>query len=212
MRNEKRNRRTRTGRRDFWRSFPLGLVDLSDLPLKVPWVGVYLIGAVWIWGKRKDALELLERAPLVSPVMEALLRNIFPAYLLLGALALVVLMLYPIGRKAAEDDLQRVGLVNHAGEAPRLLRKRRDMEHPNVTIWEFDNRGIPLKEWEDKQGRIEAALDLNIAKVKYGKGKRRLLLYAVPARGGCRNASTGRTNICPRMILCWPWGKACWGR
>ena len=104
MRNEKRNRRTRTGRRDFWRSFPLGLVDLSDLPLKAPWVGVYLIGAVWVWGKRKDALELLESAPLVSPVMDALLRNIFPAYLLLGALALVVLMLDPNGRKAAEDD------------------------------------------------------------------------------------------------------------
>ena len=164
MRNEKRNRRAR------------GLVDLSDLPLKAPWVGVYLVGAVWIWSKRKDALGLLESAPLVSPVMDALLRNIFPAYLLLGALALVVLMLYPMGRKAAEDDLQRVGLVNHAGEAPRLLRRRRDMEHPNVTIWEFDNRGIPLREWEDKQARIEAALDITIAKVKYGKGKRRILL------------------------------------
>ena len=184
MRNEKRNRQARTGRRDFWRSFPLGLVDLSDLPLKVPWAGVYLVGAIWIWGKRKDALGLLESAPLVSPIMEALLRNIFPAYLLLGALALVVLMLYPIGRKAAEDDLLRVGLVNHSGEAPRLLRKRRDMEHPNVTIWEFDNRGVPLKEWEDKQARIETALDITIAKVKYGKGKRRVLLYAVPARDG----------------------------
>ena len=182
MRNEKRNRQARTGRRDFWRSFPLGLVDLSDLPLKVPWAGVYLVGAIWTWGKRQDALGLLESAPLVSPIMETLLRNIFPAYLLLGALALVVLMLYPIGRKAAEDDLQRVGLVNHAGEAPRLLRRRRDMEHPNVTIWEFDNRGVPLREWEDKQARIETALDITIAKVKYGKGKRRILLYAVPAR------------------------------
>ena len=60
MRNGKRNRRARTGRRDFWRSFPLGLLDLSDLPLKVPWAGVYLMGAVWIWGKRKAALGLLE--------------------------------------------------------------------------------------------------------------------------------------------------------
>ena len=184
MRNEKRDRRVRTGRRDFWRSFPLSLVDLSDLPLKVPWAGVYLVGAIWIWGKRKDALGLLENAPLVSPIMEVLLQNIFPAYLLLGALALVVLILYPIGRKAAEDDLQRVGLVNHSGEAPRLLRRRRDIEHPNVTIWEFDNRGVPLIEWEDKQGRIEAALDLTIAKVKYGKGKRRVLLYATPAKNG----------------------------
>ena len=198
MRNEKRNRQARTCRRDFWRSFPLGLLDLSDLPLKVPWAGVYLVGAIWIWGKRKAALGLLESAPLVSPIMEALLRNIFPAYLLLGALALVVLMLYPIGRKAAEDDLQRVGLVNHAGEAPRLLRKRRDMEHPNVTIWEFDNRGIPLKEWEDKQGRIEAALDLTIAKVNYGKGKRRVLLYAVPAKSGLPERIDWKDKYLPR--------------
>lgn len=198
MRNEKRNRQARTGRRDFWRSFPLGLVDLSDLPLKVPWAGVYLVGAIWIWGKRKDALGLLESAPLVSPIMETLLRNIFPAYLLLGALALVVLTLYPIGRKAAEDDLQRVGLVNHAGEAPRLLRRRRDMELPNVTIWEFDNRGIPLKEWEDKQGRIEAALDLTIAKVNYGKGKRRVLLYAVPAKSGLPERIDWKDKYLPR--------------
>ena len=182
MRNEKRNRQARTGRRDFWRSFPLGLVDLSDLPLKVPWAGVYLVGAIWTWGKRQDALGLLESAPLVSPLMETLLRNIFPAYLLLGALALVVLMLYPIGRKAAEDDLLRAGLVNHTGEAPRLLRRRWDAEYSNVTIWEFDNRGVPLKEWEDKQARIETALDITIVKMKYGKDKRRILLYAVPAK------------------------------
>ena len=182
MRNEKRNRQARTGRRDFWRSFPLGLVDLSDLPLKVPWAGVYLVGAIWTWGKRQDALGLLESAPLVSPIMETLLRNIFPAYLLLGALALVVLMLYPIGRKAAEDDLLRAGLVNHTGDAPRLLRRRWDAEYSNVTIWEFDNRGVPLKEWEDKQARIETALDITIVKMKYGKDKRRILLYAVPAK------------------------------
>lgn len=184
MRSEKQNRLARTNRRDFWRNFPLGLVDLSDLPLKLPWVGVYLFGAVWVWGKRKAALEFLKSAPMTSPAMDILLRNLFPAYLLFGALALVVLMLYPMGRKATEDELQRVGLVNHAGEAPRLLRKRRDMERPHITVWEFDNRGIPLKEWEDKQGRIEAALDIAIAKVAHGTGKRRVLLYATPARSG----------------------------
>lgn len=198
MRNEKRNRQARTSRRDFWRSFPLGLVDLSDLPLKAPWAGIYLVGAVWIWSKRKAALGLLESAPLTSPIMEALLRNIFPAYLLFGALALVVLMLYPMGRKATEDDLQRVGLTNHAGEAPRLLLKRRDVEHPNVTIWEFDNRGVPLQEWEDKQGRIEAALDITIAKVRYGKGKRRVLLHAVPAKSGLPDRIEWKDKYLPR--------------
>lgn len=184
MRKEKQNRRARSKRRDFWRSFPLGLIDTSDLPLKAPWAVVYVVGAVWVWGKREAALELLENAPLTSPIMESLLKHIFPSYLLLGALVLVVLLLYPMGRKATEDELQRVGLTNRAGDAPRLLRKRRDVEHPKISVWEFDNRGIPLKEWEDNQGRIEAALDITIAKVQYGRGKRRVLLYAVPARDG----------------------------
>ena len=74
--------------------------------------------------------------------------------------------------------------MNHAGEAPALLRKRRDETYPNITIWEFDNRGIPLNEWEDKRTSVETALDLNIAKMKYSKGKRRVLLYAAPARAG----------------------------
>lgn len=184
MRKEKQNSRARSKRRDFWRSFPLGLIDTSDLPLKAPWAVVYVVGAVWAWGKREAALELLENAPLTSPIMESLLKHIFPSYLLLGALVLVVLLLYPMGRKATEDELQRVGLTNRAGDAPRLLRKRRDVEHPKISVWEFDNRGIPLKEWEDNQGRIEAALDITIAKVQYGRGKRRVLLYAVPARDG----------------------------
>lgn len=184
MRKEKQNSRARSKRRDFWRSFPLGLIDTSDLPLKAPWAVVYVVGAVWVWGKREAALELLENAPLTSPIMESLLKHIFPSYLLLGALVLVVLLLYPMGRKATEDELQRVGLTNRAGDAPRLLRKRRDVEHPKISVWEFDNRGIPLKEWEDNQGRIEAALDITIAKVQYGRGKRRVLLYAVPARDG----------------------------
>lgn len=184
MRKEKQNSRARSKRRDFWRSFPLGLIDTSDLPLKAPWAVIYVVGAVWVWGKREAALGLLENAPLTSPIMESLLKHLFPSYLLLGALALVVVLLYPMGRKATEDELQRVGLTNRAGDAPRLLRKRRDVEHPKISVWEFDNRGIPLKEWEDNQGRIEAALDITIAKVQYGRGKRRVLLYAVPARDG----------------------------
>lgn len=184
MRKEKQNSRARSKRRDFRRNFPLGLIDTSDLPLKAPWAVVYVVGAVWVWGKREAALELLENAPLTSPIMESLLKHILPSYLLLGALALAVLLLYPMGRKATEDELQRVGLTNRAGDAPRLLRKRRDVEHPKISVWEFDNRGIPLKEWEDNRGRIEAALDITIAKVQYGKGKRRVLLYATPAKDG----------------------------
>lgn len=95
----------------------------------------------------------------------------------------MVLFLYPMGRKMAEEELKRVGLTNHDGEAPRLLCKRRDPERSHVTVWVFDNRGISIQEWRDKQSRIETALDITIANIKHEKGKRRILLYAVPAKG-----------------------------
>ncbi len=186
-RNEKWNRQRRTARRDFWRSFPMGLFDLSDWPMKLPFVILYFVGAIWVWGKRETAVVLVENAPLTSPVMEAILRNIFTFYMVAGAVALVALFLYPMGRRMAEDDLKRVGLTNHEGEAPRLLRRRKDREHPRVTVWTFDNRGISIQEWRDKQSRIETALDITIADIKHEKGKRRILLYAVPAKSDLPN-------------------------
>ena len=160
----------------------MGLVDLSDLPMKLPFVILYFIGAVWFLGKRDAAITMLNNAPLTSPVMAAILQNIFTAYMAAGAVALVALFLYPMGRKMAEEELKRVGLTNHEGEAPRLLCKRRDPERSHVTVWVFDNRGISIQEWRDKQSRIETALDITIANIKHEKGKRRILLYAVPAK------------------------------
>ena len=181
-RNEKWNRQRRTARRDFWRSFPMGLFDLSDWPIKLPFVILYFVGAIWVWGKRDAAVALLNNAPLTSPVMAAILQNIFTAYMVSGAVALVTLFLYPMGRKMAEEELKRVGLTNREGEAPRLLRKRKDPDRPHVTVWVFDNRGISIQEWRDKQDRIETALDITIANIKHENGKRRILLYAVPAK------------------------------
>ena len=125
-RNEKWNRQRRTARRDFWRSFPMGLFDLSDWPIKLPFVILYFIGAIWVWGKRETAAALLNNAPLTSPVMAAILQNIFTAYMVSGAVALVALFLYPMGRKMAEEELKRVGLTNHKRELPRLLCRRKD--------------------------------------------------------------------------------------
>ena len=183
-RNEKYDRRRRRERRDFLRGFPLTLFDGPGLAVKLPFAVLYSLGAVWVWSQQEQAVALAQGSDLISPVLRLILENIFPAYLIAGGAALLILFCYPIGRKAAEEELHRVGLVNHAGEVPALLRKRRDRNYPNITIWEFDNRGIPLNEWEDKRTNVETALDLNIAKMRYSKGKRRVLLYAAPARAG----------------------------
>ena len=67
------------------------------------------------------------------------------------------------------------------GIPPDLLHKCRDSGNPRVTVWEFNNRSIPLEDWEKKRPAIETALGITIVKLAYAKGKSRVLLYAVPA-------------------------------
>ena len=176
--NEKFQIQRRTARRNFWQRWG-GVSALSPRLLFIP---LYLAGAVYVWS-RQDAISThAGHMELISPVLQAVMTHALASYLLTGGVALAVLLVYPFGRKAAHDQLQSIGLVNHAGMAPTLLRKRRDRDHPRVTVWEFQNQSIPLTAWEDKRAAIEAALDVSIVKMTYGKGKSRVLVYAVPAQ------------------------------
>ena len=107
--------------------------------------------------------------------------ELFPLYTVGGILAVLALLGTPWGGKAAREGLQKVGLVNHAGEAPVLIAKRQDTDNPRLTVWEFDPCGIPLGEWEDKRARIETALNITIAKMTWAEGRKIICVYAVPA-------------------------------
>lgn len=176
--NEKYQIKRRTLRRDFWQR----LCGSPDLPVKLLFVALYLAGAVWVWSKQEGISTFAEGVEMISPIMLAAMTHAVPAYLLVGGVALAVLLFYPFGRRAAKDHLQSIGLANHAGMAPDLLRKKRDKENPRVTVWEFRNQSIPLTVWEDKRAAIEAALDVSIVKIIYGKSKSRVLVYAVSAQ------------------------------
>ena len=176
--NEKYQIKRRTLRRDFWQR----LCGSPDLPVKLLFVALYLAGAVWVWSKQEDISTFAVGVEMISPIMLAAMTHAVPAYLLMGGVALAVLLVYPFGRRAAKDQLQSIGLANHAGMAPDLLRKKRDKDNPRVTVWEFRNQSIPLTVWEDKRAAIEAALDVSIVKIIYGKSKSRVLVYAVSAQ------------------------------
>ena len=177
-RNEKFQIQRRTVRRDLWRRWG----GASALSPKVFFIPLYLAGAVFVWSRQDAISAQAERTELISPILEAAMTHALAAYLLAGSVALAVLLVYPFGRRAAHDQLQSIGLVNHAGMAPTLLRKRRDRDNPRVTVWKFQNQSIPLTAWEDKRAAVEAALDVSIVKMTYGKGKSRVLVYAVPAQ------------------------------
>ena len=177
-RDEKFNLRRRTTIRELWNR----VVEIPNLPIKIALLAVYLLGAAYVQGKQKAVDAFMETLILPAPLVEAICDNLLRSYLLAGVIVFVILLIYPFDRKMVEDQLQSIGLANTAGLVPKLLRKRRDKDHRRVTIWEFNNPSLPLKLWEDKRLAIEAALDINIISMKYGKSKSRIIVHAVPTK------------------------------
>ena len=177
-RDEKFKIRCRTTQRELWSRG----AEIPNLPIKIVLLAAYLLGAVYVQGKQKAVDAFMETLVMPAPLPEAICDNLLRSYLLAGVIAFVVLLVYPFDRKMVEDQFQSIGLANTAGLVPKLLRKRRDKDHPRVTIWEFNNPSLPLKMWEDKRLAIEAALDINVISMKYGKSKSRMIVHAVPAK------------------------------
>ena len=175
--NEKIQIRRRNAFRNLWQK----LSGTPDFSVKLALAALYLVGAVYVCVRQVAWRTLAGNIPLLSPLLKAAMEHALLAYLLAGAAVLLVLLLYPFGRRAAKDQLQCIGLINHAGMPPDLLRKHRDKDNPRVTVWEFRNQGIPLQEWEKKRPAIETALGITIVKLTYAKGKSRVLVYAVSA-------------------------------
>lgn len=169
-------------RRAYWRDLWRQLCGAPDFSPILFFLALYLIGASYVCVKQAAWRTLAGNIPLISPLLKAAMEHALTAYLLAGAAVLLALLLYPFGRRAAKDQLQCIGLVNHAGMPPDLLRKHRDKDNPRVTVWEFRNQSIPLQEWEKKCPAIETALGITIVKLAYAKGKSRVLVYAVSAR------------------------------
>ena len=179
-RNDRDNINQRTENRHLLRRMKAGLAAVRTTPYKGALAAVYLLGAMLVWLFR-GRLFALDTYGMFSPVLEAVINLLLPLYAVGGLLALLVLLGTPWGGRAAREGLQKVGLVNHAGEAPVLLSKRPDTDNPRLTVWEFDPCGIPLNEWEDKQARIETALDITIAKMAWAEGQKIIRVHAAPA-------------------------------
>ena len=171
----------RTKNRRLLQRMKTGLAVVTHTPYKGVLLGAYLVGAALVWLFRAYLFSL-DSYGMFSPVLEASINLLIPLYAVGGLLAFLAFLGTPQGSKAAKEGLQKVGLVNHAGEAPALIAKRQDGNNPKLTIWEFDPCGIPLGEWEDKRARIETALDITIAKMTWAEGRKLIRVYAVPAK------------------------------
>ena len=168
-----------TLRRRLFLRLSSGVEEIKSNPRKRYIITGYLLAAAFIW--------LVSLGNVTGPLaftVQGIYQTTLPVLLISGLLALLIWVGTPRGAMAVHNGLLRAGLVNHAGEAPYLLRRYPDPDNPTLTILEFDVNGIPRSEWEEKQADIEAALNLYIAQYRNGSDNSRLLLYTVPADGG----------------------------
>ncbi len=125
-----------------------------------------------------------EAIDIFSVLYRTIIQLLFPIYSVAGFIILVMFIGTPRGAMSINENLWRIGLTNHAGEAPLLLRRyKRDKEF-NITVMEFEPNGISVMEWQDKQERIETALNVHIIKIEQGTSKRRILLHTVSGNDG----------------------------
>ena len=158
------------------------LNSTSDAPVKLILILFYLMGGILVWKNQQTIANSTGNMDYLSPVASYALEHIFGTYITVGLIIVPILIFLPLDKRAVQDQLRNIGLVNHTDMVPELKRKYKDKENPRITIWEFSSQGIPLKVWQDKQAAIETALDITIVKMKYGSGKSRILFYTVPAR------------------------------
>ena len=179
--NEKDKLNRETERKHWILRFALGCKAVVTDWKKAVVLAIYIFAAVVLWCVSGDFITLPE-SDFISPAFLAVVPLLIPCCCVGGLFLLVIAMGTPMGVGAADSGFRRIGLMNHAGETPTLLTTHKDKQNPQVTVMEFEANGIPRKEWEDKQGKIESALNLHIVKVAEGKDKRRILLYTVPAK------------------------------
>ena len=103
-------------------------------------------------------------------------RMMFPFLSIGGFIVLIVFLGTPKGARKINQSLNIVGLVNHVGQSPLLLKRYKEY---GITIMEFDPNGIPLSDWDDKKEDIETALNMHVEKIQYGKSRDKIVLQAI---------------------------------
>lgn len=103
-------------------------------------------------------------------------KMLFPFLSVGGFIVLIVFLGTPKGAKRINQSLNIVGLVNHAGQSPLLLKRYKEN---SITIMEFEPNGIPLSDWDDKKEDIETALNMHVENIRYGKSRDKIVLQAI---------------------------------
>ena len=120
------------------------LSSTSDAPVKLILILFYLMGGILVWKNQQTIANSTGNMDYLSPVAGYALEHIFGTYITVGLIIVPILIFLPLDKRAVQDQLRNIGLVNHTDMVPELKRKYKDKENPRITIWEFSSQGIPL--------------------------------------------------------------------
>ena len=95
---------------------------------------------------------------------------------------MIIMFGMPNGAKRFNDNFQRIGMSNSAGEAPVLMTKTYDSENPRIQILNFYSRGFPLSYWQDHKDVIESAQNISIDHIEQGINQSYIKVYAVDGK------------------------------
>lgn len=169
---------TKTLHGTLFRRFLAGVTATKSSPLKLLTLIALVAFSYMLYFFRYQIFGYDSFHPLA-----AVFDNMYRLALVIWTVLLLCLILLaygtPRGCISKRQALMKAGLTNSVGEAPLLVSTKHS--GGNVDILEFDPVGIPLDEWQDKQSSIEAALNIVIDDIRWGKGRKTVCVYAVPA-------------------------------
>lgn len=152
-----------------------GVRKITSKPWKYPYPILHILLAVFIINKIPKAsdsdiwiVSVLKTTILILAIMVAVFTFIY----------IIVRIGKPFKTKNVHINLYKIGLVNRFGDIPTLVDKYKLKNSKNVFVYKFLNNGISLIEFDKKKEHIESSLNKNVIKMKYGKNKKEILMYA----------------------------------
>ncbi len=170
-----------------------GIFQVFHSKMAVLVIMIYFLAAVSFYTVTKNFCIPNDGSTLAQ-LYNILFQYVYAVLAIIVFVWVLILIGTPPKAKMIHENLWRIGLTNHAGEAPFLIRSYRKTDSIHMTVMEFDPNGIPAAEWQDKQERIETALNIHIIKIVPGKSKKRILLYAVSGDKGIPSVLYWKSN------------------
>ena len=114
-----------------------------------------------------------------NTVAFAVLTATLPLLYIVFVIAIILVMGQFVDDSMYMLALKKIGFSNSAGEYPYLLYQH---VAGNMLELAFVSRGIPLKTWEDNQGKIENSMNITISSINIGNDMQTIIIRGIEGK------------------------------